>query len=298
MVDIVHHALVGLGGALVLGACGQPEAGVGLMLGSVVPNLDAGLMVLGRDRYLRLHQGATHSLLVIPFLATFLAFVVSGVARIDGLPVLLGAMGGMALHVALDALNTFGVRLLWPFRPRVALDAFCFVDLPTLAMTAAALAALGTVAGEAVPSLAVAGGWLLGVAAYAGARLAWARRVRAMTGATHIVPDGIDPLRAYLAWSGDGCVETAYARGLRARVGGRTAVGLPPPGTSALCRTSPTFARLEESLKLFVPVSLTEAEGVTTVVSRCMAVRNFGNRYGELTQRFVEGRLVGEHARL
>jgi hypothetical protein len=66
----------------------------------------------------------------------------------------------------------------------------------------------------------------------------------------------------------------------------------------AVLRSGGVFSDLEAALKLFVPVSVQSDRATTTVVSRCVAVPNFGNRYGETRSVIADGRVISEDSRI
>lgn len=138
MVDIVTHAAIGV----VLGTpfmLTMPELALGLMFGSVAPDLDALSRLFGKRAFLAAHQTWSHSLPVIGLvgLATML-FSLS----IDWSwwSLATGVVVGMALHSALDLTNTFGISLWLPFaRGRRCLEWLFFIDLGVIALTTMAL---------------------------------------------------------------------------------------------------------------------------------------------------------------
>ncbi len=125
--DIVTHAGIGLIAATpVLDS--HPELALGLVAGSVVPDLDALSRVFGKRAFLRAHQTWSHALpvhVVISMLAGLLAHACGG----NGLLLGLGLFVGLSIHVLLDFSNTLGVTLLAPFsRKRFCLEWVFFID--------------------------------------------------------------------------------------------------------------------------------------------------------------------------
>lgn len=118
--DPVTHALTGW--TLSRTALGRlsPRAGVLMVLGALAPDADYVAQLLGPFELFRWHRGPLHSLLAVPLLA---AAAVAAVRIIWRRPLpLWGSWGaaaiGVASHVLLDALNPWGVQLLWPFSGR------------------------------------------------------------------------------------------------------------------------------------------------------------------------------------
>ena len=135
MVDIVTHAGIGL----VLGApffTSAPELALGLIFGSVLPDLDAFSRLFGKRAFLGAHQTWSHSLPMIVMVG--IATVV--LSLMLGWPwwsLAVGTMTGMTLHSALDLTNTFGICLWLPFNGRrQCLEWLFFIDLGVIAMTA------------------------------------------------------------------------------------------------------------------------------------------------------------------
>ena len=125
--DIVTHAGIGLiAGAPALNS--HPELALGLVAGSVLPDLDALSRVFGKRAFLRSHQTWSHALpvhLVISAVAGGLAQALG----IDGFLLGAGLFAGLAVHTLLDFSNTLGVTLLAPFsRKRFCLEWVFFID--------------------------------------------------------------------------------------------------------------------------------------------------------------------------
>jgi len=132
--DIVTHAGIGLiAAAPVLNS--RPELALGLVAGSVFPDLDALSRVFGKRAYLRSHQTWSHALLLqaaVSLLAGFFAET----CGVDGLLLGSGLFAGFAGHTLLDFSNTLGVTLLAPFsRRRFCLEWVFFIDAFTVLLT-------------------------------------------------------------------------------------------------------------------------------------------------------------------
>jgi membrane-bound metal-dependent hydrolase YbcI (DUF457 family) len=300
--DIVHHAMIGAVGALFSAVAGEPVAGCAFLVGSVLPDLDMAFVALGKRRYLELHQGPTHSLFAAPLVAALAALgtlLIPGAGTLGGGPGIcfLAALGGVCLHATLDLCNTFGIRPLWPLKTRVSLDAAFFVDLPTLCATALAMAALA--AGWAAP-WGVLGAYASSCCAYLALRLYLQRAARRALRADTVIPSGVFPFGAFVTRTVSGGIECGWVNTLTGRY--RVSKRLPPVDAAvlALARKSAVYRGMEAALRRLTPVDVRRgADGaVETIVARCVAVPNFGNRYGEVALRFRSGKLVGEHARI
>jgi inner membrane protein len=119
-VDNVTHTLVGLA----LSRAGFNRAGVGattvLVLSANAPDSDIVATAWGALRYLEIHRGYTHSLLMAPVLAAVCVLLAWAVFRkpLRWLPLWGGACVGVASHLLLDWTNSYGIRLLLPFSSR------------------------------------------------------------------------------------------------------------------------------------------------------------------------------------
>lgn len=302
MVDIVHHAIVGAAGAVAASALGHPDFGAAFLVASLVPDLDVLFVVLGKSRFLRLHQGATHSAVGIAVLSVLGGLAIAAATGAGACEAVLGFLAGMSLHVALDLLNTFGVMLLWPLcSRRFSADAFFFVDVWVL------LASLLTLAGllAGCPPTAAVAGWGSFVIAYSILRTVGRVAIRRRLGTETEVPSGVHPLRWFVTRSGvdDGsvggpCVWASTVDLPFFRETSKKWFRQPSDELLRELRTGPLYADLEAALKRFMPVRIERTGSMSIVVSRCVAVPNFGNRYGETRSEIDRGKVVHETARI
>jgi membrane-bound metal-dependent hydrolase YbcI (DUF457 family) len=113
------------------------------VLGSLMPDIDAVLMPIGWDVYLRQHQGGTHSLLGSLGCAALTALLVGRVARSNGYcRLVLAAWAGALGHLLLDVISGADVGFFWPFGTPVALPLFAMADPWLGAVLVAGLLAL------------------------------------------------------------------------------------------------------------------------------------------------------------
>ncbi|TLX15940.1 metal-dependent hydrolase [Rhizobium sp. MHM7A] len=295
MVDIVHHSVIGFGGALVAQQLGNVDAAVGFLIGSLLPDLDVVFMALGKSRYLRLHQSITHSVFVLPFLAMWVGSLLAFGLDASWIVVALACFLGSLVHIAFDMLNSFGVRATWPSPRRYSVDAFFFVDIYVFAASGLAVWALWS----EFPALPVCLAWFSFLATYSSLKVWWRSKVVCESGAATAIPSGVSPLFYYLTRDASGAgVQVGHSRGFRRKIVWEGVTPHVADEVMAVLRAGPMFKDLEEALKLFRPISFeVDAKGdVTSVVSRCVAVRNFKNRYGEITSTLVDGKLVDEVA--
>lgn len=122
MDPVSHLAVGGLLGALTARRAAPPATGsrgvlAGLLLGSLVPDIDCVLMPAGWDRYLVAHEFATHSVVGTIAPAVITALVIMAAARRGhaGFRLLfLAAWLGALAHVLLDVVSGGTTRIFWP----------------------------------------------------------------------------------------------------------------------------------------------------------------------------------------
>jgi inner membrane protein len=118
--DNVTHSLTGL--ALSRAGLDRfcPRAVWLLLLSANAPDVDIVVAPQGAFRYLEVHRGYTHSLIVMPFLAALAVVVVAAISRkrLPWLRAWLLCVAGLASHLLLDWTNSYGVRLCLPFSSR------------------------------------------------------------------------------------------------------------------------------------------------------------------------------------
>jgi membrane-bound metal-dependent hydrolase YbcI (DUF457 family) len=106
------------------------------VLGALSPDLDSVVMPFGWDRYLRIHEIGTHTLVGTVACAMVVATIVRAFARGSRYRSLMAAAWvGAASHVLLDLLSSARAKLAWPL-----IDAV--VSLPAVAMADPYLLAL------------------------------------------------------------------------------------------------------------------------------------------------------------
>ena len=116
--DTIAHGLTGA----VIGYCGfrqRPDGGRVALWTAVAaaefPDIDVALSYLGSETFLRWHRSFTHSALMLPFWAVLVAGVFWAFSRRANFRVLLGASAaGIASHIFLDWITSYGTELLWP----------------------------------------------------------------------------------------------------------------------------------------------------------------------------------------
>jgi inner membrane protein len=128
--DTISHGLAG--SVLSRAMTDRPEARAAFWVGAIaamVPDLDV-IFISNRIDYLRDHRSWTHSFVVLPLLALFLALVAKAFLRRASLAVLWGiAALGVASHILFDWATSFGIMFWTPVsRTRYSLDWLFILD--------------------------------------------------------------------------------------------------------------------------------------------------------------------------
>ena len=221
--DIVTHAGIGLIAASPF-LTGRPELAVGIVAGSVLPDLDALYRLADKVPFLRAHQSWSHALPVQVLFSITLGLTATLLGW-KGIELGAGLLAGLVGHSLLDLTNTYGVALLMPFsRRRFCLEWVFFIDLVVLAGTAATLALvipLWLRQGEVPAQYAVA--FLLGLCAYVLLKGALRHRAgRFCPQAKSLVPSALVPWRFFGAERRD---QTISLFRINALTGSRSEVG-------------------------------------------------------------------------
>lgn len=136
--DPITHGITGA--LLGKGFFSKREARVGIFaatLGAVFPDVDVFIEAFSHDplAIVKYHRGITHSFAGLPFFAAFLAWLTRRIARRFGMeaptwPVLTLIYGvGIASHIILDGMTSFGTRMWTPFsQERVSWDLLFIID--------------------------------------------------------------------------------------------------------------------------------------------------------------------------
>lgn len=157
--DPITHALIG---ANIAGLAGHPVSLSdpffwGPTLAAMAPDLDIVMQFRSDLAYLQNHRGLSHSLpslLVISGVITILLhFIFRGTVPI--LPLFSVTAAGALSHSVFDMLNSYGVRLLWPFfKKKIACNLVSLVEWVIIVVSLLSLAA-GAYRPEAFPAWAL-----------------------------------------------------------------------------------------------------------------------------------------------
>lgn len=130
------HGLLGL---LIASKLENKHSRIGLVAGSVMPDLDllgsVLIFILTADTELTIafHRSVTHSLVVIMIilLITYLANLRYESVHLVYFPFILGFLAGMLMHMILDMFYFDGITLFWPLQPlgeRITILPFTYND--------------------------------------------------------------------------------------------------------------------------------------------------------------------------
>ena len=284
--DIATHALIGTATAAGLFQT-QPALAVGLVLGNVIPDLDALSRVAGKHAFLRFHQTYTHS---AGAMATVLV-IAAGLLISEFLvwaELAIGLVIGMTMHVGLDLTNSYGVKCLWPFsQRRFALDWIFFIDAFVVGLSAVIL--IGQFVYQTDEDL-VHGLSLIFVVIlcfYVSFRCVLAVRARRLvalasdqTGPTSIIPTTWSPFRFLICRQKNSSVEifTLDVRsGIESDRENIAVLDESVPEVITECREW----RVMKSLSDFFFCVEIDAES-STYTCRDLRIRNFGTKFGTL----------------
>jgi membrane-bound metal-dependent hydrolase YbcI (DUF457 family) len=283
LMDIVTHAGIGLiAAAPVLDS--YPELALGLVAGSVLPDLDALCRIFGKRAFLRSHQTWSHALPVHVVVSTLAAFPAYAYG-VDGLLFGSGLLVGLAIHALLDFSNTLGVTLLAPFsRKRFCLEWVFFIDafvLPlTLAVTGIALRRFNQ-HGD-VPAQ-YAGIFFGTLAIYFGTKGMLRRRAGALAPeAITLMPSALWPGR-FFGVSGTGKrIRLFQINAITGRQHTLANQEVLDATHAALLAEVPEFLLMRELSPAYHVVSANQTDAGELVACRDLRTRNFKTTFGDL----------------
>ena len=130
--DTVTHGLTGwlISRAIPMDRGGR-EATAAVIVGSLLPDADNVMSLLGSEMYLRLHRGVSHGFAGIAVTSLLVALLLYKFGKWKDLKKLyLLVLLGQLSHIALDLLNSYGTQIFQPFYDaRVSFDILFVVDL-------------------------------------------------------------------------------------------------------------------------------------------------------------------------
>jgi len=281
--DIVTHAGIGLIAASPFLA-DRPELAVGIVAGSVIPDLDALCRLRDKTAFLRAHQTWSHALPVQLAFSAGAAFV-STLLGLRGMEVGIGLFAGFLGHSLLDLTNTYGVAWFTPFsRRRFCLEWAFFIDAIVLVSLGVALAfaARMWLRQGLVPGI-VAVAFLGFLAVYVLTKGVLRRRAGAFCpNSKSLVPSALVPWRFY------GTMRQQYSISffrVNAITGACSTGGEVPVMDEAFAQTLkqvPEFQLMREVSPEYHVVEASSENGGVRLLCRDMRMRNFGTRFGDL----------------
>lgn len=129
--DTITHGLTGwLIARSVPSENGRKAATAAVVLGSVLPDADNVVSLLGSDAHIRFHRGISHSFAGIAVSSLLLALLLYRFGRWKDLKKLwLLAVVGQLSHIALDLITSYGTQIFQPFSDsRISFDLLFIID--------------------------------------------------------------------------------------------------------------------------------------------------------------------------
>jgi membrane-bound metal-dependent hydrolase YbcI (DUF457 family) len=293
-VDIIHHTAIGGIAMATLVATGNEIAGMVFLVASVIPDLDVFFMIFGKRAYLKNHQGPTHSLLLAPIIAGLLTFSLFSIVP-NPLLVFLMALCGMLLHIFLDWSNTFGIKLIWPWRKtRFCLDAVFFIDLFLWCLT---LSFAGLIYLYSVPLIGVV--YLVLFLSYIAFKIFLHRRVCLALNCDYSIPSSINPFTFYILEQTRNGVKTYLYNAFSQRKWKVQLYSTPPIKYIELANGSQVYRDMQSITKYLFITDVVEDETGIIITANDLAIRNYGGKFGQTVLHFDStGQLLDEKANI
>jgi membrane-bound metal-dependent hydrolase YbcI (DUF457 family) len=281
--DIVTHAGIGLVAASPF-LPDRPELAVGIVAGSVLPDLDVLCRLRDKMAFLRAHQTWSHALPVQLTFSAGTAFIATLLGW-RGMELGMGLLAGLIGHSLLDLTNTYGVAWLTPFsRRRFCLEWVFFIDAIILISLAVALSLVvqtwfrqGLVPG--IYAIAFFGF----LAFYIVSKAFLRRRAGAFCpGSRSLVPSALVPWRFYGTMRQQDSISLFR---FNAITGACSKFGEVPVMDEAFAPTLkqvPEFQLMREVSPEYHVVKASSENEEVLLLCRDMRMRNFGTRFGDL----------------
>lgn len=116
--DPITHAVIGVTVSKIAGSNVELSnaAQMGIIVGSVFPDVDILLQKWGDYVYLKNHRGATHSIVGLLTSAVVITAALAGIYKDSHIiSIFLWTLLGLGSHSFFDLFNAYGAKLLWPF---------------------------------------------------------------------------------------------------------------------------------------------------------------------------------------
>ncbi len=281
--DIITHAGIGLIAAAPM-LNSRPELALGLVAGSVLPDLDALGRVFGKRAFLRSHQTWSHAI-PVQGAVSVLAGVLTSACGAAGPLLGAGLFAGLVIHTLLDFSNTLGVTLLAPFSlKRFCLEWVFFIDACVLMLTlimAGFSLWLFYRSGDVPTRYA---GIFFGVmAVYFGTKGILRRRAGALaTDAVSLMPSALWPWRFFGLEECRNCVRRFQINAITGSQKTLAQQEVFDAAYAGLLANVPEFMLMRGLSPAYHVVSAKKTEAGELLVCRDLRTRNFGTVYGDL----------------
>jgi len=281
--DIATHAGIGLVAAAPF-LNSRPELAIGLVAGSVLPDLDALSRVFGKRAFLRSHQAWSHAL-PVQVAASALAGFSASACGAAGLPLAVGLFAGLAVHTLLDFSNTLGVKLLAPFSGRrFCLEWVFFIDAAALMLTAIATSfTLWHFCRNGEVPVRCAEIFFATMAIYLSAKGMLRRRAGTLAPeVSTVMPSALWPWRFFGTTKCGNCVRLIQINALSGSRKTLVQHEVLDAVYAGLLADVPEFLLMRELSPAYHVVSATVTNAGETVVCRDLRTRNFATTFGDL----------------
>jgi membrane-bound metal-dependent hydrolase YbcI (DUF457 family) len=281
--DIVTHAGIGLVAASPFLA-ERPELAVGIVAGSVLPDLDTLCRLRDKTAFLRTHQTWSHALPVQLTLSAGSAFI-AALLGWRGIELAMGLMAGFVGHSLLDLTNTYGVAWFTPFsRRRFCLEWLFFIDAIVLVGLATALALTvpmwfrqGLVPG--IYAMAFFGFLFVYVLCKGVLR----RRAGAFCpDSKSLVPSALVPWRFYGTMRQQRSISLFRVNAITGACSMIVEAPVMDEVFAPTLKQVPEFRLMQEVSQEYHVVEASSENGGVRLLCRDMRMRNFGTRFGDL----------------
>jgi membrane-bound metal-dependent hydrolase YbcI (DUF457 family) len=262
----------------------RPELALGIVAGSVLPDLDALIRLAGKVSFLRWHQTWSHALPVHIVLSIAWGIIASLIGW-KGLEAGGGLFAGLTGHSLLDLTNTFGLAWLLPFSSRrICLAWVFFIDAVILLAMVATLAVLvpGLLRGDEVP-VSYAAVFLAFLFVYILAKGMLRRRAgRLMPNAKSLAPSVLVPWRFFGTERQPLAIELFRVNALSGARAPVFKLPLLDEAFAGIIEHIPEYRIMREMSPEYHVVAATPEGSDTHLLCRDMRIRNFGTRFGDL----------------
>jgi len=282
--DILHHSVIGLIGVNVALDLDCAMIGYFFLLGSILPDLDAFLVVLNKRLYLKNHQGFSHSLLLAPVYAFILVFVFT--FWIDFLWMnYMGLLLGIFVHSILDYSNTYGIKLFYPLsNKRFSLDAIFFIDTFLILLTLSMYIYHYNIS-------IYLGLFLL----YIGAKIVMQRYIKQKLNASFVIPSAFNPFEFFIYIYDKKRIEIFRYTLFSDKKRDYKKIENQDEIFYYLTQKSSLFKDIQKISKALHIVKVSKSNQKTIIEAKDLAVRNFGMKFATTTLEFnLNGDLLYE----